>query len=68
MSETEMPRPCSAANVRAAMPGTPSMPLPVTVISAWPPAAVSAFTGMRPGATCSETSVPGDSGSSNGRT
>ena len=28
MSETEIPRWCSAAKVRAAMPGTPSMPLP----------------------------------------
>ena len=36
MSETEICRACSAAKVRAAMPGTPSMPLPVTVTSAWP--------------------------------
>ena len=50
------------------MPGTPSMPLPVTVTSACPPAAVSAFTGNRPGATRSETSVPAESGSPNGRT
>ena len=68
MSETEICRSCSAWKVRAAMPGTPSMPLPVTVTSAWPPAAVSALTGNRAGATCSETSVPGESGSPNGRT
>ena len=60
--ETEIRRPCSAAKVRAAMPGTPSMPLPVTVRSAWPPAAVSAFTGFRPAPTRSETSVPGEVG------
>ena len=54
MSETEIWRSCSAWNVRAAMPGTPSIPLPVTVTSACPPAAVSAFTGNRAGATCSE--------------
>ena len=68
MSETEICRACSAAKVRAAMPGTPSMPLPVTVISAWPAAAVSAFTGLRPAPTRSETSVPGASGSAKGRT
>ncbi len=68
MSETEMPRPCSAAKVRAAMPGTPSMPLPATVSSAWPPAAVSALTGLRPALTRSETSVPGEVSSANGRT
>jgi hypothetical protein len=68
MSETEICRACSAAKVRAAMPGTPSMPLPVTVISACPPAAVSAFTGFRPAPTRSETSVPGASASANGRT
>ena len=68
MSETEICRACSAAKVRAAMPGTPSMPLPVTVTSAWPMAAVSALTGNRAGATRSETSVPGDAGSPKGRT
>ena len=45
MSETEIPSRWSAAKVRAAMPGTPSMPLPVTVTSAWPEIAESAFTG-----------------------
>ena len=54
--------------MRAAIPGTPSIPLPVTVSSAWPPAAVSAFTGLRPAPTRSDTSVPGESGSANGRT
>ena len=44
------------------MPGTPSMPLPVTVTSAWRAVADSAFTGIRPRATRSETSVPGDVG------
>src|SRR5206468_3373540 len=34
MSDTEIPSWCTAAKVRAAMPGTPSMPLPVTVSSA----------------------------------
>ena len=68
MSDTEICRTWSAWKVRAAMPGTPSMPLPVTVTSACPPAAVSAFTGNRPGATRSETSVPAESGSPNGRT
>ena len=45
MSDTEMPSRWSAANVRAAMPGTPSMPLPVTVRSAWPEIAERALTG-----------------------
>ena len=34
ISDTLMSWRCSASNVRAAMPGTPSMPLPATVISA----------------------------------
>ncbi len=68
MSDTEIRRAWSEAKVRAAMPGTPSIPLPVTVTSACPPAAVSALTGKRAGATRSETSVPGASGSPKGRT
>ena len=68
ISETEIWRACSAANVRAAMPGTPSIPFPVTVTSACPIAAVSAFTGNRAGATRSDTSVPGEAGSPKGRT
>ena len=68
ISDTEICRTCSAWKVRAAMPGTPSMPLPVTVTSAWPPAAVSALTGKRAGATRSDTSVPAAAGSANGRT
>ena len=47
ISDTEIWRVCSAWKVRAAMPGTPSIPLPVTVTSAWPPAAVRALTGKR---------------------
>ena len=43
--ETERPSACTAANVRAAMPGTPIMPLPATVTSAWPGRVASAFTG-----------------------
>jgi len=45
MSETEIPSWCTAANVRAAIPGTPSIPLPVTVRSACLGMAESAFTG-----------------------
>ncbi len=45
INETEIPSRWSAANVRAAMPGTPSMPLPVTVRRAWPEIADSALTG-----------------------
>ncbi len=45
MSETLIPSTCSASNVRAAIPGTPSMPFPATVSSAWPPTAESALTG-----------------------
>ena len=45
ISVTEMPACWSAAKVRAAMPGTPSIPLPVTVTSAWLRTMESAFTG-----------------------
>ena len=45
LSDTEIRSRWSAANVRAAMPGTPSMPLPVTVTRAWPRMAERAFTG-----------------------
>ena len=45
MSETEIPSWCTAAKARAAIPGTPSMPLPVTVRSACLGIAESAFTG-----------------------
>ena len=68
MRETEIWRSCRAWKVRAAIPGTPSMPLPVTVTRAWPPAAVSALTGKRAGDTRSDTSVPPALGSANGRT
>ena len=45
MSETLIPWRCSASKVRAAIPGTPSMPFPATVSSACPPTAESALTG-----------------------
>ena len=45
MSETEIPLRWTAAKVRAAMPGTPSIPFPSTVSSACPVTAESAFTG-----------------------
>ena len=45
MVETESPRRRRAANVRAAMPCTPIMPLPATVTTAWPRSVASAFTG-----------------------
>ena len=43
--ETERPSAWIAANVRAAMPGTPIRPLPATVTSAWSRIVASAFTG-----------------------
>jgi len=45
MSDTLIPWWCSVSKVRPAMPGTPSMPFPATVISACPPTADSALTG-----------------------
>ena len=45
MVETETPSAWTAAKVRAAMPGTPIMPFPATVTSAWPRIVASAFTG-----------------------
>jgi hypothetical protein len=45
MVDTDSPAACTAANVRAAMPGTPIMPLPETVTTAWPRMVASAFTG-----------------------
>ena len=45
MSDTLIDSSNRAANVRAAMPGTPSMPLPWTVMRACPGMAESAFTG-----------------------
>jgi hypothetical protein len=68
MSDTEICSRCSAANVRAATPGTPSMPLPSTVMSACPGALESAFTGTSSAVSRSETSVPGALGSPKGRT
>ena len=59
ISDTLIPSRCSASNVRAAMPGTPSMPLPPTVISAWPRAADSALTGYLSSVRRAEISVPG---------
>jgi hypothetical protein len=68
MSDTEIPARCIAPKVRAAMPGTPSMPLPVTVTSAWPGIADSAFTGYPLKVRRREISVPSRAGSANGRT
>ena len=68
MSETETPSRCSAVNVRPAMPGTPSMPLPVTVTSACAVTADSAFTGYFVSVRRAEISVPAAVGSANGRT
>ena len=45
MSDTEMPLRCMAPKVRAAMPGTPSIPLPATVTSACSLTADTALTG-----------------------
>ena len=58
ISDTLIPSWCSASNVRAAMPGTPSMPLPATVISACPAAADSALTGYLSSVRRAEISVP----------
>ena len=68
ISETEIPSWCTAAKVRAAMPGTPSIPLPVTVSSAWPGMAESALTGYCSRVRRREISVPSEPGSANGRT
>jgi hypothetical protein len=68
ISDTLVPCWYSAAKVRAAIPGTPSMPLPVTVSSACPPAAESALTGYFSSVRRAEISVPGAVGSANGRT
>ncbi len=43
--ETESASAWTAVNVRAAMPGTPIMPFPATVTSAWPLIVARAFTG-----------------------
>ena len=45
MSEIEIPSWCTAAKARAAMPGTPSIPLPVTVSRACLGIADTPFTG-----------------------
>ena len=68
MSDTEMPCLWRAPNVRAAMPGTPSIPLPATVTRAWFAIAESAFTGYRSSVRRPEISVPARSGNWNGRT
>jgi hypothetical protein len=43
--ETEMPSPWSAPKVRAAMPGTPIMPLPATLTRACEASTARPFTG-----------------------
>ncbi|OLB13878.1 MAG: hypothetical protein AUH07_05585 [Gemmatimonadetes bacterium 13_2_20CM_70_9] len=53
--------------MRAAMPGTPSIPLPVTVRSAWCGMAESALTGYWSSVRRREISVPSEPGSANGR-
>ncbi len=68
MSDTLVPCLKSASKVRAAMPGTPSIPLPVTVSSACPPAAESALTGYLSSVRRAEISVPAALGSANGLT
>ena len=50
------------------MPGTPSIPLPVTVRRAWFGITESALTGYRASVRRLEISVPGLSGSAKGRT
>ena len=65
--ETDTPCWCTAAKVRAAMPGMPSMPLPVTVTSACPLTADRAFTGWARSVRRREISVPRAPGSANGR-
>ena len=67
MSETEMRARCMAAKVRAAIPGTPSIPLPVTVTSANPVMPEMAFTGYSRSVRRRETSVPIAAGSAKGR-
>ena len=68
MVETDSRSASTAVNVRAAMPCTPTMPLPATVTTAWAGRRASALTG-KPGSTClAVTSVPGTSGWMNDRT
>jgi hypothetical protein len=43
--ETERPAAWTAANVRAAIPGTPTIPFPATVTIAWSAIRARAFTG-----------------------
>ncbi len=45
MVDTERPSTCTASKVRAAIPGTPTMPFPATVTRAWPLTVARAFTG-----------------------
>ena len=68
MVDTDRPAACTAAKVRAAMPGTPIIPLPATVTSAWPRMVASALTGYRASPRRAVTDVPGCSGSRNDRT
>ena len=66
--ETETFSALTAVNVRAAMPGTPAMPLPATVTTAWPRTVARAFTGCPFPLRRAVTSVPGCVGSRNDRT
>jgi len=67
MSDTDTPARSSAENVRPAMPGTPSMPLPDTVTSACSVTADNALTGYFVSVRRPEISVPVAEGSENGR-
>ena len=55
-------------NVRAAMPCTPTMPLPATVITACAGSIASDLTGYAFSDCRADTSVPGSDGSMNDRT
>ena len=58
----------TAAKVRAAMPCTPTMPLPATVTTAWRGSTATAFTGYCGDTSRPATVVPGRVGSRNERT
>ena len=66
--ETDSPSACTAAKVRAAMPGTPIIPRPATVTRACPRTVATAFTGNPASVRRADTSVPGRSGCTNDRT
>ncbi len=59
MVDTDSRSASTATNVRAAMPWTPTMPLPATVTIACPRTIAIAFTGYMASDRFAETSVPG---------